>query len=53
MEDPELEAIRQRKMAGMQSSQQQMMAQQQMAVALGRCDGSGIIIAGLWETNVL
>ena len=31
MEDPELEAIRQRKMAGMQSSQQQMMAQQQMA----------------------
>jgi len=28
MEDPELEAIRQRKMAGMQSSQQQMLDQQ-------------------------
>ncbi|KQM09823.1 hypothetical protein SDC9_158229 [bioreactor metagenome] len=31
MEDPELEAIRRRKMAGMQSSQQQMAAQQQLA----------------------
>ncbi len=35
-----------------QSQRDIKVAQQQMAVALGRRDGSGIIIAGLWETNI-